>query len=78
MPPACGFKHPDQGLNSSTRQWEHGILTTGTPGNSLVISFVYGSVYMSIANSKFIPPPNIFPFDNSKFVFQVCESAFAL
>ena len=37
------------------------------------ICFIYGSVYMLISSSWFIPPPP-FPFGNHKIVFHVCES----
>ena len=32
---ACGIYFPDQGLNPSLLQWEHGILATGPPRRSL-------------------------------------------
>ena len=31
---ACGILLPWPGLNPGPQQWEHGVLTTGPPGNS--------------------------------------------
>ena len=35
---ACRVSVPDQGLNSHSLQWKHGVLTTGLPGKSLLCS----------------------------------------
>ena len=37
------------------------------------LCFIYSSMYLSVTNSYFIPPPH-FPFGHHKFVFYVCES----
>ena len=37
---ACGIWLPDQGLNSGPLLWELGVLTTGPPGNSLLLNSV--------------------------------------
>ena len=36
---ACGIKFPDQGLNLGSLCWEHGVLATGSPGNSTFKKF---------------------------------------
>ena len=34
---ACGIQFPDQGSNPAPLYWEHRVLATGPPGNSLVL-----------------------------------------
>ena len=36
---ACGIQFPDQGSNLGPLHWEHGVLSTASPGKSLQVSF---------------------------------------
>ena len=36
---ACGIYFPDQGSNPGPLHWEHGVLATGPPGQSLTRVF---------------------------------------
>ena len=37
---ACGIWFPDQGLSPGSLHWNLGVLTTGPPGNSLLLNSV--------------------------------------
>ena len=54
---ACGILAPRPGIEPAPPALEGEVPTTGPPGKSLVIYFMYSSVYMSIPISQFIPLP---------------------
>ena len=81
---ACRILVPDQGLTPGLRQWKHGVLATGPPGNSLpVISLNIFSAPFSPSSPKttimcmlvlqalFMFPLSFFPLCFSVWIFSI-------
>ena len=73
---ACGVSQfPKQGVNQGAQQWQHGVLTTGPPGNSSDVmscltrhrSFVIFSAFILAPHSSFPPTMTQISFKSPRF-----------